>query len=312
MKSTTEKHKARLVAAASDALDLLVRDGAMSFSTKATLLERWVMFCDYLIENTDISTPSAITRKCVIDFGRGLNGRYSAAYAQNLVSGINSVMKAFTVGKWSSVSPTKDCDLPRRSLVRTEPPSGRNEAEFFSAIANLEYKGLYRGAVIALACRSFGLRCKEAALLDYAQAEVEARQTGQITIRCGTKGGRLRKLKLNIKNEQLSILRKGTTIQGDHFSLVPPEQSWREFRNGEVHQSRTVLKGAGIERIHDLRAVYACTRYKQLTGYEPPVLGGRAPSSIDSEARKIISSELGHNRPQITNNYLGETNHEKK
>ncbi len=60
MKLTTDKHKARLVAAASDALDLLVRDGAMSFSTKATLLERWVVFCDHLIENTDISTPSAI------------------------------------------------------------------------------------------------------------------------------------------------------------------------------------------------------------------------------------------------------------
>ncbi|MBL3556345.1 MULTISPECIES: integrase domain-containing protein [Marinobacter] len=292
MKPITEKHKARLVAAASDALELLVRDGAMSFSTKATLLERWAVFCDHLIENTNISVPSAITRKCVIDFGCGLEGRYSAAYAQNLVSSVNSVMKALTFGKWDSISPTIDCDLPKRTHVRTEPPSGLNESEFFGAVSSLELNGLSRGAIIALACRSLGLRCKEAALLNYKEAEIEAKQTGYITVQYGTKGGRARKVKISSEDEQLAVLVRGSAAQGDHFSLVPAEQSWKEFRDSEIHQTRTALKKAGIARIHDLRAGYACIRYKQLTGYEAPILGGHAPSAVDSDDLPPITKPL--------------------
>lgn len=75
--------------------------------------------------------------------------------------------------------------------------------------------------------------------------------------------------------------------------------------DNEIHKTISNLKEFGIASIRDLRAVYACNRYETITGVPAPVLGGFASKDLDIKARKIISSELGHARLNITNSYLG-------
>ena len=61
-----------------------------------------------------------------------------------------------------------------------------------------------------------------------------------------------------------------------------------------------------------LRHMHAQTRYEELTGWKAPKAGGPSTRDlseqqrqIDREARLQISEELGHERIEVTNNYLG-------
>ena len=58
-----------------------------------------------------------------------------------------------------------------------------------------------------------------------------------------------------------------------------------------------------------MRAAYACRRYQQLTGYPAPVItenGKRtAPKDTDTQARLIISKEMGHHRIDVIASYIG-------
>jgi hypothetical protein len=61
-----------------------------------------------------------------------------------------------------------------------------------------------------------------------------------------------------------------------------------------------------------LRHHYAQRRYEALTGWKAPAAGGMPSKEMnpmqraqDSNARQMISRELGHERTQITATYLG-------
>jgi hypothetical protein len=63
---------------------------------------------------------------------------------------------------------------------------------------------------------------------------------------------------------------------------------------------------------HGLRHHYAQTRYADPTGWKAPAAGGPTSKQlsaeqkvIDRQARLTISRELGHEREQITEVYLG-------
>ena len=73
------------------------------------------------------------------------------------------------------------------------------------------------------------------------------------------------------------------------------------------HYSAGALKLYGLNNRHDLRAAYACERYKIITGMDAPVLSGKRESSksIDRKAREMIARELGHNRIDVVASYLG-------
>jgi hypothetical protein len=71
-------------------------------------------------------------------------------------------------------------------------------------------------------------------------------------------------------------------------------------------------KAAGLRGMHGLRHAYAQSRYESLTGWKAPAAGGPAVESLDAMqracdelARQTTSEELGHNRVEITNVYLG-------
>ncbi|NQD95283.1 integrase [Pseudomonas sp. CrR25] len=130
-----------------------------------------------------------------------------------------------------------------------------------------------------------------------------------------TKGGRPREIPVRT-DQQRSVLLEAARLAG-RGSLIPPQRSYIEHLRIYERQ----LSAAGISRAHGLRHAYAQQRYEELTGRLAPVALGEQidglrhhavsklialPGRItDTEARRIVSAELGHARTQITTVYLG-------
>ena len=53
--------------------------------------------------------------------------------------------------------------------------------------------------------------------------------------------------------------------------------------------------------------IYACKRYRQLTGAAAPAVAGRrdVDKTTDRAARQVISRELGHGRIDVVAAYVG-------
>ena len=162
-----------------------------------------------------------------------------------------------------------------------------------------------RQACIAELAREFGLRSKEASLLDTRTALAEARKASTVTITEGAKGGRTRGLSLSSPT-QLEVLSRAAEVQGNGRNLIPTEASWREWREGGLRDGREAIQERGIDGYHDLRAAYACERYEALTGHAAPVMGGHIDDrQADRNAREQITNELGHNRIDVVSEYIG-------
>ena len=120
------------------------------------------------------------------------------------------------------------------------------------------------------------------------------------------KGGKSRDLAIRNAAQRNLLDRIHQFARGG--SLIPASRNYAEHLAIFERQTAT----AGIGKTHGLRHEYAQTRYKELTGWKAPVAGGKhrhdltpKERSIDRFARLVISRELGHEREQITANYLG-------
>lgn len=150
---------------------------------------------------------------------------------------------------------------------------------------------------------AFGLRLEESLKLRPAVAdkgEVLALQASWC------KGGRSRVIPIT-HPRQRRLLQELHAAVGNG-SLVPEGQSYISARKS---LERTTW-AAGIRNMHGHRHWYAQWRYKSLTGREAPAAGGKtyeqlskAERAADYRARLSISRELGHNRIEITDAYLG-------
>jgi integrase len=120
-----------------------------------------------------------------------------------------------------------------------------------------------------------------------------------------TKGGRPREIPIRT-SEQRAVLKAARDLAAGG-SLIPREDRYIDQRRSyDRETTRIGLRG------HGLRHGYAQRRYRELTGWEPPALGGPAVKHLtpaqresDARARQQISRELGHERPRITAVYLG-------
>jgi len=289
------------------ALDSASGRGELSYSSADTLADRWAQFAAHA-KAEGVGRMERITRELVMEYGRNLanqvaSGEMSPAYAQNMISAINTVMRQ--VREWKSVSPTKDCFIQQRSHVRDTPPRGVDRVYLGRALDALRDAGLHRGAAIAELARELGLRSKEASLLDTTKALQQAQTRAMVTVLEGTKGGRTRQVPITSPS-QISALSRASAIQGGDRNLIPAHQSWRQWREGELRDARQMLQQHGTDRLHDLRASYACDRYQQLIGVAAPVMGGQIlDRQADKEAREKISNELGHDRIEVTASYVG-------
>ena len=280
----------------------------ISFAAARSVSERWSQFVAYA-RNHGVNKMERIDRATVIDYGRGLadavrSGEMSASRAQTLVSSINTVMRLANPG-WDSVGAVRDCGVPQRSAIRDTPPPDRDSYQ--RAVDALRQAGDERGASVAELAREFGLRSKEASLVDAKAALAEARERGAISVEIGTKGGREREIELSHPDRQIAVLERAAAAQGDDRALIPAHLNWHQWQQNGLREVRDVVRECTGGGLHDLRAAYAVERYADLTGTPAPVIGGAVTCDreLDREARLMISEELGHGRVDVVAEYIG-------
>jgi hypothetical protein len=292
------------------ALNESARNGTMSYSTAATLSERWDQFVQWARAEAGARWMEDYSKELVVEYGQELaarveSGAMAASTAQNYVSAVNTVMGLATQGKWQSVSPTKDCGISERSTIRSEAPGALDREAYSRALSEVRSQLGERAASVVELAREFGLRSKEASLIDARAALSEALSKGTITVSEGTKGGRDRVVPV-VSEKQLEALSRAAQAQGSDRSMIPHDQSWKTWREGDLRAAREIVRGYTGEGLHGLRSAYACERYEALTGSPAPVAGGEvADRALDREARMQIAEELGHGRIDVTAEYLG-------
>lgn len=291
------------------ALDRAAVNRDASFSTAATNGERWRLFARWA-KGHGVNRMEHISSRLVQQYGRELAnqveaGQLAAATAQNRVSAVNSVMALSTKHNWQSVSPTKDCGIAQRCAVRDVAPAALERPTYSGAHARVrEQLGMRAASVVELA-RELGLRSKEASMLNARTALAQAQKEQKVTILDGTKGGRSRVI-FSPSARQIQALTRAAEAQGSARAVMPPDQNWKSWRNGELRDARDIVKSETGGGLHDLRAAYACERYADLTGHAAPAAGGQIlDRGADLDARTQISSELGHDRIDVVSEYIG-------
>jgi integrase len=291
------------------ALSQAASRGEVSYSSASTLSDRWDSFVEWA-KSEGLTKMEMIDREDVQRYGEELAervqaGEMSSAYAQNLVSAVNTVMGIATGGAWESVSPTRDCGIEERSHVREEAPAALDRDVYSRALDAVRSELGERAAAVVELAREFGLRSKEASLLDARAALREASERGVVTISEGTKGGREREVPIT-SERQMEALQRAAEAQGRDSALIPASDNWKTWREGTLRDAREIVHEATGGGLHDLRAAYACERYEALTGWAAPVAGGTiVDRDIDRAAREQIAEELGHGRVDIVAGYIG-------
>ena len=159
---------------------------------------------------------------------------------------------------------------------------------------------------MALAIRlqmAFGLRLEESLKF----RPIVADQGAYVALLPGwCKGGRSRVIDL-VHTRQRELLDEAHRICGEG-SVIPPGLSYIAFRK----QFERVTLAQGVTNCHKHRHWYAAWRYRALTGLKPPAEGGPTYNGLSiaerarlDEARLLVSQELGHNRIDVTDAYLG-------
>lgn len=158
----------------------------------------------------------------------------------------------------------------------------------------------------ALAVRlqmAFGLRLEES--LKFRPSVADRGDT--LTLQASwCKGGRAREIPVH-HPKQRALLNELRAVVGDGC-LIPEGQTYIKARK----DLERITWAAGVRNMHGHRHWYAQWRYQALTGQAAPAAGGktyeqmsRAERAADYRARLTVSRELGHNRIDITDAYLG-------
>jgi hypothetical protein len=157
--------------------------------------------------------------------------------------------------------------------------------------------------------RALGLRLKEASLLNARVALGQVKKHGAVNITAGTKGGRGHRVDrwVPVAGRAIGCLVRAAKAQGQGRNLIPSNLTWRQWYSHVHHVWASVRDDYGLKKIHDLRAAYACERYRRLTGSAAPVVAGRlrVDRSADRTARQTIAQELGHARIDVVSAYIG-------
>jgi hypothetical protein len=291
---------------------LLDRYGSGHYATRAAHAERWNRFAEYL-KARGIYDARNIDRDTVERYGQLLKqqvdkGEMKTAYAQNLLSTINVVLEALRQDRAVRVSP--GMLVGERSTVRkTIPVSDPQTLE--RSIERLNRSGQSHVAMAARLARDFGLRFREASLLNAQQSLQDAKKHNRINITEGTKGGRGKEVDrwVSVNERKLQTLKDAAELQQDRRNLIPEGMTYIQWRNHAYNQWRQVNRQTGIKGFHVLRAAYACERYEKITGYPAPVMAGerQAPKALDQQARAVLAHELGHSdsRIDVISAYIG-------
>lgn len=281
------------------------------FATVAAHTARWEQFSAWAKEH-GVKDSRDVTKELVVAYGRELAGQVrqgatEVAYAQNLLSSVNVTLAALRGDRAIKVSPS--ALVGQRSSVRTAAPYAMDRERVTAAARDLADAGHARAASVLELAREFGLREKEASLLNLRDALHQVQTRHAINVVEGTKGGRGKEVDrwVPASNRSVAILERAITAADGGRNLIPADKSFRQFNNHVHAVTAPVFERSGLRGIHDLRAAYACERYHQLTRHEAPAVAGyrEASRGADREARKVIAEELGHGRAEVATAYVG-------
>jgi len=278
--------------------------------------KRFELFYVWVAINFGVKKMENVTFEMVAAYGQHLQTeldaglRKSSSAPKSYVSAVNTVLKLATNNRWRTVRPGSDCGIARRNYIPDE-----SKAMTHATHQTAQCVVGDRIASLMEMQRFFGLRFKESCLISPKQALKDVQKHGYITLRAGTKGGKKRNVPC--RPGGIAILEKALSFQ-DGRSMVPKSMLYVEFRTECYAQAKL----AGIS-FHGERHYYAQSRYTGITGAPAPVHVGwprreriaklaeylgvseAEAKRIDSAARLEISKELGHNREDVTNAYLG-------
>jgi hypothetical protein len=121
-----------------------------------------------------------------------------------------------------------------------------------------------------------------------------------------TKGGKAREIP--IRTDKQRQLLDATHRFAGRGAMIPKNKNYiQQLRTYERNTTKATL-----DRMHGLRHAYAQQRYEDLTGQKCPIQGGASRRSLDgealaldTEARQIISREMGHERLAVVSVYIG-------
>jgi hypothetical protein len=287
------------------------RYGDGNYGSRAAHEARWQQFSSYA-RSQNVNDAREVTRDLIVEYGRALSVRVESAelsvrYAQNLLSTVNVVLESMRADRILHVSPAEL--VGNRKNVRTAAPAGLDRSAVERVVAQLADGNEQRVALVAALARDFGLRFREASLLDARRALNEAKVRGAVNITAGTKGGRGKKVDrwVPVSQRAMATLTRAVGIQCRSPNLIPGNLSFRQWRDHARHAWMGAASQHGLHGFHDLRAAYACDRYGQLTGSAAPVVAGQRGVSKeeDTAARAVIAQELGHGRTDVLAAYVG-------
>ncbi|KWU50541.1 integrase domain-containing protein [Pseudomonas palleroniana] len=292
--------------------------GGGHYGTVKAHSDRWQAFVRWCRseDGPGFNDARKIDRQTLLNYAIHLRhrveqGELAIATAQNRLSSVNRTMAALRGDRYVKVpSPSKALGM-QRTTVRTTAPQGQ-EREQVMRIFNALCEQHPRAAAIVHLARATGMRLREAILADLPRLKREAEQYGKINIQDGTKGGRCGATapRWIIVDERIrdAIRFADLVSPNDSRNLLAPTESYLDFQQQVVRPARDILHQQCLKGFHELRAAYACDRYKQITHHRAPISGGRCYQfnrQVDQEARAQISYELGHGRIDVVSAYIG-------
>ncbi|NBK37499.1 integrase [Pseudomonas soli] len=293
--------------------------GGGHYGTVKAHCDRWQAFVKWCRseQGPGINDARQIDREVLADYAAYLRdvvrrGDLTVRTAQNRLSSVNRTMAALRGDQYVKLpSPSKALGM-QRTGVRHSVPQGQDREQVKQIVDALCRNNQQRAAAIVLLARATGMRLREAILADLPRLSRQAEACGKINIQEGTKGGRAgasapRWIPVDGHvRDALEFARQILPVGSRN--LIAPNESYLNLLQGSIHSARDILHAHNLKGFHELRAAYACERYEQITQHPAPINGGQCcqlDKSLDREARKQISYELGHGRIDVVAAYIG-------
>ncbi|WP_449429954.1 integrase domain-containing protein [Pseudomonas putida] len=293
--------------------------GGGHYGTVKAHSDRWQAFVKWCRseEGPGINDARRIDRKVLADYAAYLcgvvgRGDLAVSTAQNRLSSVNRTMAALRGDQHVKLpSPSKALGM-RRTGVRQSVPQGQDREQVKQIVDALCRHHQQRSAAIVLLARATGMRLREAILADLPRLSREANDLGRINIQDGTKGGRAGASAprwIAVDDHVLDALEFARQMSpAGSRNLIAPHESYLSLLQEIICPARAILQAHNLKGFHELRAAYACERYEQISQHPTPINGGQCyqvDRSLDREARRQISYELGHGRIDVVAAYIG-------
>lgn len=287
------------------------RYGDQRYGTRITYLSRIQKFLKFLdraeikdlakVSRSDIAAYTDLLREHVED------QRCALSTAVHHLSAVNVVMSHARHDDKLRMSPAEE--IGRRDYVRDVAPEGLDITSPSQLLSASCPHLAHCDAIITVLgiARFAGARFREASLTPIKKALAEIRATGSLNMIYGTKGGRTVSRPVPGSDELIEVLEFAESNLGRDF-VIPSHWNYVKWKcYAYRHMPKLAASLRIAQRFHDLRASYACVRYKEITGVDAPTIAGYrlASKELDGAARELISRELGHCRAQICVSYIG-------